>query len=83
MDINRAAAAVEAFVRAYETAGATPVEVQVRPSGDVVDVIKVWVGLGASTVDTRAWAAACEAAIAKAVPAAARFTVTVRVEAVG
>ena len=83
MDINQAAAAVEAFVQKFESAGAKPVEVQVRPSGDDVDVIKIWVDLGASKADPAAWAKACEAAIKQGVPGAAGFTLAVRAEAGG
>ncbi|MBL0214930.1 MAG: hypothetical protein IPQ07_13725 [Myxococcales bacterium] len=81
MDINRAAAAVEAFVKTFETSGTRAVEVQVRPSGDDVDVIKIWVDLGGSKTDPAAWAKACEAAVKKGVPEAASFTLAVRAEA--
>ena len=83
MDINQASAAVEAFVKTFESAGAKPVEIQVRPSGDDVDVIKVWVDLGTSKADTGEWAKACEAAIKKSVPDTAGFVLAVRVEAGG
>jgi len=83
MDINRAAAAVETFVTTFEASGATPTELQVRPSGDDLEVIKVWVDLGSSKVDAHAWARACEAAIRQHVPEAAAFKLAVRVEAVG
>ncbi len=83
MDIIGAVEAIEAFLKTYESAGAKPTEVQVRPSGDDIDVIKVWVDLGSSKVDTAAWAKAAEAAIKKSVPAAAPFTLAVRAEAGG
>ncbi len=81
-DINLVAAAIDSFVRAFQHEGASPREVQVRPSGDDVDVIKVWVDLGATTVDHDAWAAACEAAIGAGVPAAPDYHVVVRAESV-
>jgi hypothetical protein len=80
-EINKTAAAVEAFVRTYKTAAVTAKDVQVRPSGDDVDVIKVWVDLGAAKVDTQAWAKALEAAIKQDVPDASAFRIAVRVEA--
>lgn len=83
MDINRACAAIDAFVKTFESGGAKAVETQVRPSGDDVDVIKVWVDLGASKADAGAWAKACEAAIKKSVADASGFTLTVRAEAGG
>lgn len=81
MDINQAAAAVEAFVATFEASGVRCVELQVRPSGDDVDVIKVWVDLGSAKVDAAAWAKACEAAVKQHVTAAAGFTLAVRAEA--
>ncbi len=80
MDINGAVNAIEAFVKTFESAGAKPVEVQVRPSGDDIDVIKVWVDLGASKTDEHAWAQALEAAIKKNVKEAAAFKLNVRAE---
>lgn len=81
MDINRAVAAIDAFVKTFESSGAKPVEVRVRPSGDDVNVIKVWVDLGTSKVDTGAWAKALEAAIKKSVTDASGFELAVRAEA--
>ncbi len=81
MDIIGAVEAIEAFLKTFESSGAQPTEVRVRPSGDDVDVIKVWVDLGNSKVDTHAWGKACEAAIKSSVPAAAAFTIAVRAEA--
>lgn len=80
-DINTTALEVEEFVRGYIAAGIAPKDLQVRPSGDDVDVIKVWIDLGAANVDTQAWAEDCEAAIVKAIPGAAAFKIAVRVEA--
>ncbi|MFN0251057.1 MAG: hypothetical protein ACKV2T_29550 [Kofleriaceae bacterium] len=79
-DINLVAAAVESFVHAFQFAGEKPREVQVRPSGDDVDVIKVWVDLGPTKTDLDAWAAACEADVVKNVPGATRYRVVVRAE---
>jgi len=81
MDTNRAVSAIEAFVKTFEHGGAKAVEVQVRPSGDDIDVIKVWADLGSAKVDEHAWANALEAAIKKNVADAASFKVTVRAEA--
>lgn len=83
MDINRAVAAIDTFVKTFTSSGATATEVQVRPSGDDVDVIKVWADLGSSKVDTAAWAKALEAAIKASVPDARGFTLAVRAEAGG
>jgi len=80
-DINKTAVEVEAFVRSYSAAGVTATDVQVRPSGDEVDVIKVWIDLGTATADPKAWAKECEAAIKKSVPSAASFQISVRAEA--
>ncbi|MCX5742315.1 MAG: hypothetical protein NT062_07450 [Proteobacteria bacterium] len=61
-DINQVVRALEEPVRAFEWQGARVVELQIRPSGDDVDVIKVWVDLGETAVDPSGWARACEAA---------------------
>jgi hypothetical protein len=81
-DINLVAAAIDSFVRAYQADGATPREVQVRPSGDDVDVIKVWVDVGDAKIDHEAWSTACEAAINNNVPGAKDYRVVVRAESV-
>jgi hypothetical protein len=81
-DINLVSAAVDSFVRAYQADGAAPKEVQVRPSGDDVDVIKVWVDLGPTKVDHEAWGTALEGAINKSVPGATDYRVVVRAETV-
>jgi hypothetical protein len=83
-DINAVAREVERFVSSYKgPGGLAPAELQVRPSGDDPDVIKVWVDLGATAVgvDRDAWGDACEAAIRAAIPGTAGFRVEVRVEA--
>ena len=82
-DINAVVAEVEAFVTGYKgPGGLAPAQLQVRPSGDDADVIKVWVDLGAAgaSTDEAAWGKACEAAIRAAVPTSAGFRVQVRVE---
>lgn len=78
-DINQAARVLEDEARRFEANGARAVEVQARPSGDDLDVIKVWIDLGPTSVDPHDWAAACEAALAKS-PAAAGFRIQVRAE---
>jgi hypothetical protein len=70
--INEAAVAVERFVTGYTGAGGRkPVEVQVHPSGDDMNAIKVWVNLGgdAEGDDRSAWCTAAEAAIRAALGA--------------
>lgn len=81
-DINLVSAAIDSFVRAYRADDSAPREVQVRPSGDDVDVIKVWVDLGPAKADHDAWATALEAAIQKSVPGAAHYRIVVRAESV-
>lgn len=81
-DINLVSAAIDSFVRAYQADDVTPKEVQVRPSGDDVDVIKVWVDLGGAKVDHEAWRSELEAAINKNVPGASDYRVVVRAESV-
>ena len=77
-DINLVSAAIDSFVHAFQHGGASPREVQVRPSGDDVDVIKVWVDLGPTKVDLEEWARACEAGVVKGVPGATGSRVVVR-----
>jgi hypothetical protein len=82
-DINAVVAEVEQFVTTYVGAGGLgAAELQVRPSGDDNDVIKVWVDLGptGAGIDADAWAAACEAAIAAAIPGTTKFRLQIRVE---
>lgn len=81
-DINLVSGAIDSFVRAFQFANHTATEVQVRPSGDEVDVIKVWVDLGPTKIDHAAWASACEADIEKNVPGASDYRVVVRAESV-
>jgi hypothetical protein len=83
-DINPVVGEIEAFLRSYTgSAGLAPTDLYARPSGDDVDVIKVWVDLGTAGVGTdhAAWAAACEAAIRAAIPSSAPFRIQLHVEA--
>jgi hypothetical protein len=81
MGINEAAAAIEKFLLTYDGGSGKPVGVQVRPSGDDVDVIKVTVDLGsAKKVDTDAWERACAAAIREALPETQAYRLQVRAE---
>ena len=69
MDINRAADAVDRFLEGYSgRGGRKAVERQVRPSGDDMNHIKVWVNLGtaAENDDLDAWCREAEAAVKKA-----------------
>ena len=76
MTISEAVAAIEKVLGSWSAV----VSSQVRPSGDDVDAIKVWVDLGETKVDTDAWAAKIEAEIRKQVPGAARYRIVVRAE---
>jgi hypothetical protein len=84
MEINAAAEAIDQFLRTYKGAGGgTPAEVQVRPSGDDMTAIKVWVNLGAdaASIDPEAWAAAAEQAIrAKVGDELAPYVLEIRVD---
>ncbi|HVV81558.1 MAG TPA: hypothetical protein VHE35_00720 [Kofleriaceae bacterium] len=82
MTINEAATAIEAFLATYDGGSARPVSSQAHPSGDDVDVIKIYVDLGrAKGVDTHAWAHACEAAIRAALPETKAWRLELRAEA--
>jgi hypothetical protein len=76
MTINEAVTAIEKLLA--QQSGI--VSSQVRPSGDDVDVIKVWVDLGDSKSDPDAWAKKFEAEIRKHVPGAAPYRLQVRAE---
>jgi len=82
MGINEAVAAIETFLLTYDGGTGKPVAVQVRPSGDDVDVIKVWVDLGAARrgLDVDAWERACTAATREALPETQAFRLEVRAE---
>ena len=83
MGINEAVEAIEKFLLTYDGGAGTPVAVQVRPSGESVDEIKIRVDLGSGgrDVDTDSWERACAAAIHEALPAIASYRLHVRLEA--
>ena len=83
MGINEAAAAIEKFLLTYDGGSGPPVAVQVRPSGDVIDEIKVWNDLGAAKrgIDPEAYERAAAAAIREALPQTSPFKLDVRAEA--
>lgn len=83
MGINEAVVAIEKFLLTYDGGTGKPVGVQVRPSGDDVDAIKVWIDLGAAGrgVDPDGYERACGAAIRAALPQVAPFKLDVRAEA--
>lgn len=83
MGINETVLAIEKFLVTYDGGSGKPVAVQVRPSGDDVDVIKVWIDLGAAKkgVDPDAYERACAAAIREALPDSQVFRLEVRAEA--
>ena len=81
-DINATATAIEVFVQRYIAAGVAPKEIQVRPSGDDLDVIKIWIDLGPNAnVDVQAWAHDLKVAVLENIAEAAAFELSVRVEA--
>jgi len=80
MGINEAVAAIEKFLASYDAGSGTPVSVQVRPSGDDVNEIKVWVDLGTAIVDIDVWEAAAASAIRDALPETHAFKLHVRAE---
>jgi hypothetical protein len=76
MTINEAVTAIEKVLASMRDVAAS----QVRPSGDDVDVIKVWVNLGESRNDPVAWGKTLEADLRKQVPGAAPYRIEVRAE---
>jgi hypothetical protein len=76
MTINEACAAIEKVLASMRDVAAS----QVRPSGDDVDVIKVWVNLGETKHEPSAWANTIEAELRKQVPGAAPYRLEVRAE---
>ncbi len=74
VEINAAVLAIEKFLETYDGIGAS----QVRPSGDDLDVIKVW--LEVQTGDAKAFGVKAESAIRAAVPGATKFRIQVRAE---
>ena len=75
MTINEACAAIEKLLE-----GRSILSSQVRPSGDDVDVIKVWVDLGTTKTDPDVWAKSFEEQIRKELPDAAAFQLQIRAE---
>jgi hypothetical protein len=82
MEINEAVLAIERFLLTYDGGSGTPVAVQVRPSGDDVDVIKIWIDLGPAKrgVDPAAYGRACAASIREAIPDSSPFRLQVHAE---
>jgi hypothetical protein len=74
--INEAVTAIEKLLQSMSVVIAS----QVRPSGDDVDVIKVWVDLGAAKIDMAAWKANLEAEVRKQVPEAAAYRIEIHAE---
>ncbi|HEY5947075.1 MAG TPA: hypothetical protein VIV40_16340 [Kofleriaceae bacterium] len=74
--------AIEKFLLTYDGGTGKPVGVQVRPSGDDIDEIKIWIDLGPRRrgVDPDAYERACAAAIREALPAVSPFKLDVRAE---
>ncbi|NVB77412.1 MAG: hypothetical protein HOV81_03375 [Kofleriaceae bacterium] len=80
MGINEAAEAIEKFLGSYDGGSGAPVDVKVHPSGDDLDVIKIWVDLGPTKVNVGAWEKAAAAAIREALPDTGSFRLEVRAE---
>lgn len=76
MTINEAITAIEELLASMSAV----VSSQVRPSGDDVDVIKVWVDLGQAKLDPNAWARTLEREIAKQIPGTTPYRIQVRAE---
>ena len=83
MGISEAVAVIEKFLLTYDGGSGKPVAVRVRPSGDDIDEIKVWLDLGPKRrgQDVEAYERACAAAIREALPQVAAFKLDVRAEA--
>jgi hypothetical protein len=82
MGINEAVVAIEKFLLTYDGGTGTPASVQVRPSGDDVDAIKIYVDLGeGKRVNLEAWERACAAAVREALPETQAYRLVVRAEA--
>jgi hypothetical protein len=83
MGINDAVEAIERFLATYDGGAGKPAAVQVRPSGDNIDEIKIWIDLGAKKrgVEPDAYERACAAAIREALPQLSSFKLDVRAEA--
>lgn len=75
MTINEACTAIEKLLE-----GRAILSSQVRPSGDDVDVIKIWVDLGATKTDPHEWAKNFEAQVRKELPDVVGFRLQIRAE---
>ena len=75
MTINEACTAIEKLLE-----GRSILSAQVRPSGDDVDVIKVWVDLGTTKIDPHEWAKNFEEQVRKELPDAAAYRLQIRAE---
>ena len=80
MGINEAVVAIEKFLLTYDGGSGKPTSVQVRPSGDDINTIKIHVDVSAARVDAAAWERAAAAAIREALPDTQAFQLEVRVE---
>jgi len=75
MTINEACTAIEKLLE-----GRSILSSQVRPSGDDVDVIKIWVDLGTTKIDPDVWAKSFEDQVRNELPDAAAFRLQIRAE---
>jgi hypothetical protein len=81
MGINDAVVAIEKFLLTYDGGSGMPALVQVRPSGDDINTIKIYVDLGeGKRLNTDAYERACAAAIREALPDTQAFQLEVRAE---
>jgi hypothetical protein len=82
MGINEAVTAIEKFLLGYDGGSGKPVAVQVRPSGDDINVIKIWIDLGTAKrgTDPESYERAAAAAIREALPETSPFKLDVRAE---
>ena len=76
MTINEAVIAIEKLLESK----AGIVSAQVRPSGDDVDVIKIWIDLGASTLDADVWAKSLDTEIRRQLPDTLPYRLEIRAE---
>ncbi len=76
MTINEACTAIEKVLASMRDVAAS----QVRPSGDDIDVIKVWVNLGNTKLEPVAYAQTLEDELRKQVPGAKPYRLEVRAE---
>ena len=76
MTINEAVGAIEQLLKTQTGVTST----QVRPSGDDLDVIKVWVAVVDAKVGVDVWKKELEAEIRKQVPGSAPFRLEIHAE---